>query len=619
MGSTSGQKQKLALVFGNVPTVEEVDQYRLLSSRYEIAVLTSASICGYLSQTSWFNDLRCIALPDYDANPTYLPGLENALAGFDIVVVKERLGLYAYQAVKAKWRNRFRLVVQVDNLVPFPGEDVGQMRTIRREVTNAADAFIVQTDAARQVLLLEGVEEARIQTFLPWVETHVRRNPKNKAKALETLKLKEGDFVVAHIGQVEWEEGLFELAAAAKRAMAMDKSLQRRLKIVFCGIGSFANDLRDRFVELGIDSRVVYVAPGREAHNAIILAADVLFFSAHAGRDRLEGDPYRLLVAMANEIPLVASRSPVVEEFCGKHRIDFCTGSIEGLADALIKATDAGALTNNIIRKNASVVEKQYTESKARSTMVATFAAIGAVDVSADPTALDQTVREIEIKVATKQYLAAIDLIEPIFRAGAVPLHHEANLYRLIGDSFAKLGDLDEGKKAYTKATEIDPFMAKAWIGLGTICILRQSHDLAVLQFQKAVSLAPDDEMANLGLGLAFQGMEELDEANKWVTQACLLSPENTAAIFTLVKLAYDRENFTNAEAALRRYCELHPSDHNMLYTLAGLLLQAGRKDEAAEIAQRIIVADPTDARTQQLLKQIRRNTGAMATSGSST
>jgi glycosyltransferase involved in cell wall biosynthesis/Tfp pilus assembly protein PilF len=617
MGSTSGQKQKLALVFGNVPTVDEIDQYRLLTGKFDITVMTSESICGYLSQTTWFNDLHVVALPDYDANPTYLPGLENALAGYDIVVVKERLGLYAYQAVKAKWRSRFRLVVQVDNLVPFPGEDVGQMRTIRREITNGADAFIVQTDAARQVLLLEGVEEARIFSFIPWVDTHTKRSPKLRAKSLETLGMKEGDFVVAHMGQLEWEEGLFELVHAAKRAIALDKSLARRLRLVFCGIGSFANELRDRLVQLGIDGRAVHVAPSRDAFATVIQAADAIFFSVSAGRDRMEGDPYRLLTAMANGLPVIASRSPVVEEFIGKHRIDFCSGSIEGLADALIKATDAGALTNNIIKKNLSQVENQYTESKARATMIAAFNAIGSVAVTPNDASIDQQVREVELKVSTKQYLAAIDLIEPMIRAGNLPPHHEANLYRLIGDSFAKLGDLDQGKNAYLKSVEVDPFMARAHIGLGTVALLRSSWDISVLHFQKAVSLAPEDEMANLGLGLAFHGMEETREANKWVAKACEINPENTAAIFTLVKIAYEREEWVDAETALRRYIERHPADHNMLYTLAGLLLQAGRKDEAGDIAQRILTADPTDSRTQQLLKQIRRGAATANSSGS--
>ena len=161
MGSKD-QKKNLALVIGNVPSVDEIDQFQLIKEDYNITVISSESICGYLTQTTFFRDLRCIACKDNDENTTFLPGLEKALEGQDVVVVKERLGMYAFQAVKAKWRNRFRLICWVDNLTPYPGEDVSQIRTIRQEITAGADAFLVQSKAAAQVLQLEGVEQERI-------------------------------------------------------------------------------------------------------------------------------------------------------------------------------------------------------------------------------------------------------------------------------------------------------------------------------------------------------------------------------------------------------------------------------------------------------------------------
>ena len=63
--------------------------------------------------------------------------------------------------------------------------------------------------------------------------------------------------------------------------------------------------------------------------------------------------------------------------------------------------------------------------------------------------------------------------------------------------------------------------------------------------------------MASLGLGLAFEGLGELNEALKWTARACHLNIENTAAIFNIVKLSYDLEEFTEAENILTRYIGL--------------------------------------------------------------
>ncbi len=335
MASSESSRSKLALVYGNLPTVEEIDQFRLLAGEYEITVVSSESICGYLTQTSYFQDLRCISVPDHDENPTYLPGLESVLGEFDVVVVKERLGMYAFQTVKAKWKNRFRLVCWVDNLTPFPGEDIDQMRTVREEINNAADAFIVQTEAALNTLRLEGVDDTRIMSFNPWVETRIKKSAKVRAKAVEALGLSDTDFVISHFGQIEWEEGLFELVHGIDMLRDSDPSLADRIKIVFCGIGSFSTELRDRLVHLGLDRQAVYVAPGRDAFATVIAGSDAMFVSNNAARDRIEGEPYRIVTAMANKMPIIASRTPLIDELVGKHRVDFCVNSPASVATAM--------------------------------------------------------------------------------------------------------------------------------------------------------------------------------------------------------------------------------------------------------------------------------------------
>lgn len=605
MTTTTGFKPKLALLYGNVPTVEEIDQFQLLRGIFDVYVIAAESIVDYLARTASFNDLKCLALPDHDDNPTYLPGLERALAGFDVVIVKERLGLYAFQAVKAKWRNNFRLIVWVDNLVPFPGEDMDQFRIIRNELASAADAFLVQSDAAREALLLEGIEEKRISFFEPWVQTKFKRSQKLRAKAAQALRLKDSDFIVGHLGQIEWEEDLQLLVHAARKAMKDNVVLNRRLKIVICGVGSFHEELSQRAKQIGLENRVLFVAPSRDAFDTVLLASDALFCSVTSNRDRLEGDPYRLVTAMAYKIPVIASRSPIVEEYVGKHRIDFCPGSVESLASAIIKASEARALTNNIASKNASTFEQRFNAERVARRMAEGLTQILGREGRQDYNAIDRRVIEIEARIANQEYLDAVDLIEGLFTTGAVPVYHQANLYRLIGDCFVKLGDGQSGKTAYNKAIDLDPFSAKAQIGLGTVALTRASFDVAVIHFQRAVSLAPNDEMGSLGLGLAFEGLNELSEANKWVLSALRLNPENTAAIFTLVKLAYNRGSFDDAREALCRYIALNPQDLNMLFSLAGLELRSGNAIQAEQIARQMLAIDATDTRAQQFLKQI--------------
>lgn len=605
MSQAGVTRKKLALVYGTLPTVEEIDQFLLLTSEYDVNVIASESVCGYLTQTSYFQDLCCIALPDHNENTTYLPGLEKVLKGYDVVVVKERLGMYAYQAVKAKWRNRFRLVYWVDNATPFPGQDIQHMRTIRAEVANAADAFLVQTDAAHHALTIEGVEDQRILHFKPYVEARAARGGKNRARALERLGLHDTDFAIAHFGQIEWEEGLFDLVHALKLLERQDRTLAARTKLVFCGIGSFSTDLRDRLVLLGLDRQAVYVAPSRDAFETVLSAADCVYYAPMQARDRADAEPYRLVSAVVNNVPVLAARGSVVEEVVGKHRLDFCQGSVDSLARAIKKAASAPALRGNIANKNAQTVKG--AKAKAAAEMTDVFHAIARQTPTVDINALDHQVLEVEALVQSKQYLAAIEIIESIFKIQSIPVHHKANLFRLIGDCFTKLGDGEQGKAAYVQAIEHDPYSAKAFIGLGTVSLTRQSYETAVIHFQKAVGLAPEDEMANLGLGLAFHGMNEANEATKWVVKSLAINPDNTAALFTLVQLGEVRANYGETETGLTVYCERHPGDHNMAYTLAAIKHRMGKNTEAKVLVDAIIAADPYDNRAAALEKQIAR------------
>lgn len=606
MASNSLKKARLAIVYGNLPSVEEIDQFQLLNDTYDVFVITSESVADYIARTTTYQDLRCVALPDHDDNPTYLPGLEKALTGFDVVIVKERLGLYAYQAVKAKWRNNFRLAVWVDNLTPFPGDDLDQFRIIRQELANAADAYIVQSNAAREALLLEGVEAARISFFEPFASARVKRNQKGRSKAMQLLGLKDGDYLIGHIGQIEFEEDLMLLLNAAKASMNANAAIKRRLRLAFCGVGSASEELNQRANKLGLGGRLLFVAPGRDAFDAMYMACDALFYSNSPHRDRMEGDPYRLVTAMVNKVPVIASRNPLVEEYIGKHRIDFCPGSVESLAAAIEKAAEAKSLANNIANKNFSSFEQRLNADRVTRRMGAAIADIAKREIRRDYNAIDRAVVEVEVCINNGDYLDAVDRIEMLFSAGSVPQYHQANLLRLVGDCFTRLSDTASAKNAYHKSLTIDPFFAKAHIGLGTVALTKNSYDSAVIHFQKAVSLAPNDEMGSFGLGLAFQGLGELNEANKWVSNACRLNPTNSPAVFSLVKLAYERDSFDDARKALCRYIAEKPQDLNMVYSLAGVEFKTGNTTAAEMLLTQMLAIDPKEVRATQLLAQIR-------------
>ena len=599
-------RQKLALVVGSVPTVDEIDQFQLIREQYDVNVIASESVCSYLQGCSFFQDLTCLALPDYDDNPSYLPGLERVLAGYDIVILKERLGLYAYQTVKAKWQHKFRLAVWIDNLTVYPAQDLDQTRIIRDEVMRGADLFIVQSKAARETLLIEGIEEDRIQYMIPWIAVRAQRTPASRCQALAALKLSESHLLVSFMGQVEWEEGLNDLLVGCKLAIKSDASLERRLRLAICGVGSYTNELSELAAKLELADRIMYVNPGRAEQMALLEASDAVYIAPGPSRDRIDGDPYRILGAMAGRIPMLATRTPIVEEYCGKHRLDICAKSPESIADTLIKLAGAKSLCKDIVNQNQKVVQSKFNDKAAAAQMLFICKTIASAPINNVVTSIENQVLDVETKVRNKQFVAAVDAIEAILQQPGVPVHHHANLNRLIGDCFLKLSDAESAKEAYIKAVNLDPYAHKTHIGLGTLSLIKEHFGVAVPHFQKAVGLAPSDEMASLGLGLAFEGLGELREALRWIAKSIELNDENMPAIFSLVKVSHKLDRYEAAEQVLRSYVARHPHDANILFTLGGIYFKQGKVAATIEMMERILKANPADSRAAVLLDQAR-------------
>lgn len=601
-------KPSLAIVLDSIPHVDEVRQLIELQGHYKITIITGEDEAKRITSYRMAKTFDCIALPTHASREGFLPGLEGILGAFQIVILKGRVGVFAYQVVRAKWKHRFRLIIWEDNALPFPSDDSETDRAVREEVTNASDVILVNAASVKHALTVEGVAPGKIVTCVPYLAPKVERSKATRARYLEEIGLSAGTFVVGYLGPVEWNGGLSDLFFAVKELIASDSDLSQRLRIMIAGSGMHVRAIKRLALRLQIDQAMLFYAPSGESERLLLAVSDLMFYGSKPTQEQYNASVFPILNAMSHGIPLLACRSGIVEETVGKHRFDYCDASISSLAKAIRKARSAPNLAHDMVAKNLQKIKTIYTHDKSVTSLIACFNKAAAIEADAVQGALDFQIAEIEKKVYAKQFLSAIDLIEPLFRQGDLPIHYAANLYRLMGDCFTKLGDYEGGKRCYTQAIDRDAYMYKAHIGLGTVNLTQEKYDLAVIHFQKSVTLAPNDEMANFGLGLAFQGMEELEEANKWVKKALECNPENTAALYTIVKIAYEQEKYADAENSLRAYLERRPNDSDIAYTLAAILYRLHNYTEVVTLTERMLAEDPNDKRSQVLLRKAKRS-----------
>ena len=579
--------------------------------------------------------LSCKTLETTLENKSFLGGLENEIRDAAVVVAVGEASLSTYQALKARrslqnrllvWQNAPRPPVTLGmwKATPFAAlpPQMTREKTIRREVLKTCDAIISLDKEGATWAYLEEVNPQRIRRINRGVNTQIFNLEKwdaNKRDIRKALGIAANDFIFLQTGPLEVDSGALDTVYAFKSLIQSHNKLVGKVKLLFCSTGISSADVRQAVVDLQLEDHVFFLNPSDSANkllvgnqlSPLIAACDVLIHSplapSNGSPQRFLDTTYDILCGLACGVTVVSNGFGWVGEFVGRFYKTFAGGNIHSLTRVMFESIDKREKLTNVRRAAFKAIENELNfEQSAEEFSKIIVNSLAGPQVQ-DGNSTEAIFDQIEKTIQGKQYLDAIVLINKAFNLSEITTTQRANLFRHIGDCFTKLGDLENGTANYTRALELDPYCGKSLIGLGTVALQQQNYNVAVPQFQKAVGLAPRDDMASLGLGLAFEGLGELEEARRWTSRACNLNIENTAAIFNLVKLAYDTEVFAEAEEVVSRYVGHHPHDINMIFTLGGLAFRGGKYEEAAKLMENILLLDPMNGRAHGLMVQIQK------------
>lgn len=579
--------------------------------------------------------LTCKALETTLENKSFLGGLESEISDASVVVAVGEASLSTYQALKARRSMQNRLLVWQN--APRPPATLGLWRatpfaalppqmtrekTIRREVLKTCDAIIALDKEGASWAYLEDVNPQRIRRINRGVNTKIFNLEKwetNKREVRSALGLAVNDFIFLQTGPLEVDSGALDTVYAFKSLIQSHNKLSGKVKLLFCSTGTASADVRQAAVELQLEDHVFFLNPSDSGNkllvgnqlSPLIAGCDALIHSpvapSNGSPQRHLDTTYDILCGLACGVTVVSNGFGWIGEFAGRFYKTFAGGNIHSLSRQMFESIEKREKLLNVRRAAFKAIENELSFSQSSEDFAKVISSALTGPQLQDTNSLDLIFEQIEKTIQGKQYLDAITLINKAFGMPDISTTQKSSLFRHIGDCFTKLGDLENATANYTRALELDPYCSKSLIGLGTVSLQQHNYNVAVPQFQKAVGLSPRDDMASLGLGLAFEGLGELDEARRWTTRACELNIENTVAIFNLVKLAYDTEIFTEAERVVSRHVGLHPHDINMIFTLGGLAFRMGKLEEAGKLMENILLLDPMNGRAHSLMAQIQK------------
>jgi tetratricopeptide (TPR) repeat protein len=174
------------------------------------------------------------------------------------------------------------------------------------------------------------------------------------------------------------------------------------------------------------------------------------------------------------------------------------------------------------------------------------------------------------------------------------------------------------GEESFRKAIELNPNAAFAYNRLGIIDKERGKLDEAEQMYCKAIELDPNHANAYNQLGNFLRERGRLDEAEKRVNAALQLDSKSADAYSALGGIDRARGQFEEEEEAYRKAIAVYPpqvAEVVWLYqNLASLLADRGIKlDEALQLAQKVVKAQPGNAAYTEILGWVHYKRGELA------
>jgi Flp pilus assembly protein TadD len=583
--------QRVGLVLVDVCDSMTLWHWRAVAQEHAVSVITHDQCADRLEPYLEGSQISLTRLPYYEPTPDFLPGLDRVLGAFQTIVVLDRTTYAAYQVARARPKYSFRLIVMLQNLVAFPLDHLPQKAYMRSEVAKMTDEYWVPHPLYEtSVLQLEGESPAKIRQVLP-LEKEAYKGRRSDAAA--ALSLDQSKIYLGFFSALTWGTGILDLLNSWRFAVDKNEQVVRQLRLIIVGAGPLLNWVEKRIEQLQLEEWVYFVDPASPQAMQAYALCDVLFYLPLVAEQQFIENPVLLAQAMRDRKTLVAARSPLVDGWIGKHRIDFARASVASLAKALFKVTTMKRLVMDVVQKNADKVE-QWPQHQ--GTVWALNDSVGAKKTDPSHILLAQdfsfTAASIRSQIHTKEYFTALQSIEDLSTKNILNAAQTAEIYTLMGDISTHLHDVKKAHECYNKALAQDAYQYDAYLGLGTVSLVEKNYDGAVFNFQKAMGLDPTDYKSYQGLGVAMKLKNQFADAIKWLQMAQTLQPSHEDIAKTLVLTAFELQRFSVAEEAARAFLEHRPFHADINVSLAASLFKQGRSQEALDIVQKVLRFD---------------------------
>jgi len=165
----------------------------------------------------------------------------------------------------------------------------------------------------------------------------------------------------------------------------------------------------------------------------------------------------------------------------------------------------------------------------------------------------------------------------------------------MVGARFYAAGNYKAAAGAYSGAIRLYPQFARGYVELGSSYLKLKKYALAEEAFLKAKGI-DDESCASCGLGMTYNLMGRYDAAEKEFQRAVSLNPNDVCAYDQSGQMYYDRGKYPEAIAAFKKAVTLSPRYGTYMY-LANSYVYARQYEQSVDVYKQAIQRDPKDLR----------------------
>lgn len=170
----------------------------------------------------------------------------------------------------------------------------------------------------------------------------------------------------------------------------------------------------------------------------------------------------------------------------------------------------------------------------------------------------------------------------------------------------------DDAMRSFGAALAVDPHSQSARKGevkavVASALADRNAGDNngALSCLVKGLKLEPDSVELLLDFGIQADAMQIYVDADKALTHAHALEPENAKVLYALAHVQLDEQKMSLAEANLEAYLKMRPDDASAYYGLGHLLHMLDKEDAARKALERSIALQPRQTESYYELGEI--------------